>query len=88
VEVEREGRELAIHVRDHGIGIPAQEQHQILRKFVRGAAAAGIKGTGIGLAMVKHIVDAHGGTLRVESTPGQGSTFSILLPIFSEASKG
>jgi len=82
VEVEREGRELAIRVRDRGLGIPAPEQQEILRKFVRGAAAAvaGIKGTGIGLAMVKHIVDAHGGALRMESAPGQGSTFSILLP--------
>ena len=80
VEVEREGRELAIRVRDHGMGVPASEQQEILRKFVRGAAAAGIKGTGIGLAMVKHIVDAHGGTLRLESAPGQGSTFTLTLP--------
>jgi signal transduction histidine kinase len=89
VEVEREGRELAIRVRDRGIGIPVPEQQDILRKFVRGtaAAAAGVKGTGIGLAMVKHLVDAHGGTLRLESEPGKGSTFSILLPIISGASK-
>jgi signal transduction histidine kinase len=81
VEVEREGRKVAIRVRDRGMGIPAPEQQEILRKFVRGAAAAGIKGTGIGLAIVKHIVDAHGGALRLESAPGQGSTFSILLPV-------
>ena len=89
VEVEREGRELAIRVRDRGIGIPAPEQQDILRKFVRGTAAvaAGVKGTGIGLAMVKHLVDAHGGTLRLESETGKGSTFTILLPIISEASK-
>jgi len=80
---------LAIRVRDRGIGIPAPEQQDILRKFVRGTAAvaAGVKGTGIGLAMVKHLVDAHGGTLRLESEPGKGSTFTILLPIISEASK-
>ena len=83
VNVERDGREIAIRVRDRGMGIPAPEQQEILRKFVRGggAAVAGIKGTGIGLAMVKHIVDAHGGALRMESAPGQGSTFSILLPV-------
>jgi len=82
VEIERENGGLAIRVRDRGLGIPAAEQGEILRKFVRGTAArtVGVIGTGIGLAMVKHIVDAHGGTLRLESAPGKGSTFSILLP--------
>ena len=82
VDVEREGAGIAIRVQDHGLGIPATEQREILRKFVRGTAAdaTGIKGTGIGLAMVKHIVDAHGGSLRLESAPGEGSTFSIVLP--------
>ena len=82
VDVEREAPGLSIRVRDHGLGIPEAEQRDILRKFVRGTAAdaAGIKGTGIGLAMVKRIVDAHGGSLRLESAPGEGSTFSIVLP--------
>ena len=82
VDVEREGAGIAIRVQDHGLGIPAVEHREILRKFVRGTAAhtSGIKGTGIGLAMVKHIVDAHGGSLRLESAPGKGSTFSIVLP--------
>jgi len=82
VDVEREGTGIAIRVQDSGLGIPAAEHREILRKFVRGAAAhtTGIKGTGIGLAMVKHIVDAHGGSLRLESAPGAGSTFSIVLP--------
>jgi signal transduction histidine kinase len=82
VDVEREGAGIAIRVRDHGLGIPAAEHREILRKFVRGTAArtTGIKGTGIGLAMVKHIVDAHGGSLRLEGAQGRGSTFSILLP--------
>jgi signal transduction histidine kinase len=82
VDVEREGSGIAIRVRDHGLGIPAVEQREILRKFVRGTAAhtTGIKGTGIGLAMVKRIVDAHGGSLRLESVLGKGSTFSIVLP--------
>jgi two-component system phosphate regulon sensor histidine kinase PhoR len=81
-EVECEGTQVAIRVKDQGLGIPADEHSKIMRKFVRGAAAEtmGIKGTGVGLAMVKHVVDAHGGTLRIESVPGKGSTFSILLP--------
>ncbi len=81
VEVERTG-EVAIRVRDEGFGIRAAEQKQIFRKFVRGSAAIEhhVKGTGIGLAMVKHIVSAHAGTITVESEPGRGSTFTIVLP--------
>ncbi len=55
----------------------------MFRKFVRGAAAKaeGIHGTGIGLAMVKHIVTAHSGDIQLESKPGEGSTFTVLLPM-------
>jgi two-component system phosphate regulon sensor histidine kinase PhoR len=81
VEVEG-GTSVAIRVLDQGYGIPPSEQAQILGKFARGSAAGlhGIKGTGIGLAMVKHIVDAHGGKLLIDSMPGRGSTFTIQLP--------
>jgi signal transduction histidine kinase len=76
-------RQAAISVRDRGMGIDPREQRQIFRKFVRGSAAkkAGIKGTGIGLSMVRQIVDACGGKIRLESEAGQGSTFTILLPL-------
>jgi len=82
IEVERRGNRVAISVRDQGLGIPANERKQIFRKFVRGAASKtnGIKGTGVGLAMVKQIVEAHGGDIQLESEPGKGSTFTILLP--------
>jgi signal transduction histidine kinase len=83
VEVEAEaGGQVAIRVRDRGIGIPPSERKRIFRKFVRGSSAGtvGVKGTGIGLAMVKHIVDAHGGKILVDGAPGEGSTFTILLP--------
>ena len=81
IEVEA-GNPVAIRVRDRGFGILPSERGRILRKFVRGssAKACGVKGTGIGLAMVKHIVDAHAGKVLVESEPGKGSTFTILLP--------
>ncbi|MFO7692954.1 MAG: HAMP domain-containing sensor histidine kinase [Vicinamibacterales bacterium] len=74
---------LAIAVKDRGMGIPVIEHRTIFDKFVRGAASreAGIKGTGIGLAMVKHIIAAHGGEIRLESAPGDGSRFTILLPM-------
>jgi signal transduction histidine kinase len=76
------GNKVAIRVTDQGFGIPPSEKEQILRKFARGSSATehGIKGTGIGLAMVEHIVDAHGGKVLVESEPGKGSTFTIQLP--------
>ena len=82
VNVEARDGSVAISVRDRGLGVPRDEQDEIFKKFVRGTAsrAHGIKGTGIGLAMVRHIVEAHGGTVRVESTPGEGSTFTIVLP--------
>ena len=80
--MEREGGRAAIRVRDEGMGIPAEEQAHVFEKFFRGAEAKErrVKGTGIGLAMVKHIVEGHGGEIRVESKPGRGSTFTILLP--------
>lgn len=83
VDVAPRGDQLAIVVSDRGMGIPAAEQHTVFQKFVRGAASreAGIKGTGIGLAMVKHIVAAHGGEIQLESAPGEGSRFTILLPM-------
>ncbi len=78
----RAGSQVCITVRDYGLGILVSEQKQIFQKFIRGAAAKsrGIKGTGIGLAMVRHIVEAHGGNINVSSAPGAGSTFTIVLP--------
>jgi signal transduction histidine kinase len=83
VGVSRVDGRVAIAVRDEGVGIPAAERQAIFQKFVRGTSSDGrsTKGTGIGLAMVKHIVEAHGGEVQVESGEGQGSTFSILLPV-------
>jgi signal transduction histidine kinase len=77
-----ENTRVAIQVRDEGLGITAAERRAIFRKFVRGSAAgaANVKGSGVGLAMVRHIVAAHHGEIRVESEPGRGSTFTILLP--------
>jgi two-component system phosphate regulon sensor histidine kinase PhoR len=61
----------------------AAEQKEVFKKFVRGAGskAAGVKGTGLGLAMVHHIARAHRGKVLVESELGAGSTFTLLLPL-------
>jgi len=82
--VERE--RVAIRVRDKGLGIAAAERKTIFRKFMRGSAAmtANVKGSGVGLAMVRHIVAAHGGEIVVASELGQGSTFTLLLPHVGE----
>jgi two-component system sensor histidine kinase SenX3 len=72
---------VSIAVADHGPGIPSDEHEAVFQKFVRGRSAiqAGVKGTGVGLAMVRHIVSAHGGEIKLESEPGRGSTFTIVL---------
>jgi len=77
-----ESDRVAIRVRDHGAGIDPDERKRIFGKFVRGTAAASgnVKGSGVGLAMVRHIVDAHRGEIQLESTVGEGSTFTVLLP--------
>jgi signal transduction histidine kinase len=73
---------VGISVRDHGVGIPREEHRLIFDRFVRGshAKAEGIRGTGIGLAIVSHVVTAHGGQVEVDSEPGAGSTFTVWLP--------
>ncbi|MBL8294952.1 MAG: hypothetical protein JNN08_24115, partial [Bryobacterales bacterium] len=72
-----------IRVRDRGIGIPLEEQPRIFERFHRApdSERRNIPGAGLGLALVDHIVKAHGGRVAVESSPGAGSTFSILLPV-------
>jgi len=75
-----------IEVVDHGLGMEADEQKHIFEKFYRAPSHESrlIAGTGLGLTLVAHIVKAHGGRVEVESAPGSGSTFSILLPVLSD----
>jgi signal transduction histidine kinase len=77
-----ESGKVVIRVQDRGLGIPEAELAQVFKNFVRGETARkmAIRGTGVGLAIVRHIVDAHNGDIRVESKVGQGSTFTVLLP--------
>jgi NtrC-family two-component system sensor histidine kinase KinB len=74
-----------LSVSDDGVGIPFEMQARIFGKFVQvpGERAAG--GSGLGLAIAKGIVNAHGGTIWVDSTPGQGSTFTFLIPAFNSS---
>lgn len=80
------GREVQISVCDRGIGIAAAEQSRIFEPFYRtpDVIAAQIQGAGLGLSLVKRIVEGHGGRISVRSAPGEGSEFTVHLPIASE----
>jgi signal transduction histidine kinase len=82
IEARRDGGRILISVVDRGIGIPRGEQSKIFEKFFRGedSLVHDTKGSGLGLALVRHIMEAHGGGVEVESAPGKGSRFSLLLP--------
>jgi signal transduction histidine kinase len=87
IDVRVEASAALIRVSDRGIGIPVHEQSRIFEKFYRATTPEnrGIPGTGLGLALVVHIARAHGGTIAVESIPGQGSTFTLRLPLVTAA---
>ncbi len=70
----------ALVVEDTGIGIPASAQPQFFREFFRVPGTEQISGTGLGLAITKHLVELLAGKIRVESEPGKGSCFEVVLP--------
>lgn len=82
VRVIDEGREVRVQVRDWGIGIPPGERARIFDTFYRTSEASrhDPQGVGLGLKIVKHIMDAHGGAVLVESAPERGSLFSLVFP--------
>jgi two-component system, OmpR family, sensor histidine kinase SenX3 len=79
----------SISVRDHGIGIPKRDLERIFERFYRvdRARSRMTGGTGLGLSIVRHIAQAHGGEVTVESIEGAGSTFRLRLPLASGASR-
>ncbi|HEX8438346.1 HAMP domain-containing sensor histidine kinase [Archangium sp.] len=82
VHVLAEGCRVRLEVRDHGRGIPPEAQGRLFGRFER-LGDTGQPGTGLGLYIVRQLVEAHGGTIRVSSRPGAGSTFTVELPQFS-----
>ena len=86
VRLFRDNGQVVLQVQDKGIGISQKELSRIFDRFYRsrGEAVAEAKGSGLGLTLVKHITEAHGGRVDVESRPGEGTTFSIILPIHRE----
>jgi len=80
LELSCENQQIIFCVRDEGIGMTAEDQEKLFQQFERGANVGKIKGSGVGLCIVKHIVDLHGGTISVESAIGKGTTFIVTLP--------
>ncbi|MCB9877058.1 MAG: hypothetical protein H6835_05595 [Planctomycetes bacterium] len=80
VQCEDDGAGWTLSVRDNGIGIPEQDRGRLFRRFERGSNTGGISGTGLGLHIVKEIVQGHGGTVSMESEVGVGTTFHLHLP--------
>jgi signal transduction histidine kinase len=86
VSVDSKEGFVSVSITDHGIGIPRDEQKRIFERFHRVSTGLvhDVKGSGLGLSLVQHIVNAHGGRVTVHSEVGTGSTFTIHLPVRPE----
>ena len=81
VEVGGDREQAVVRVRDRGIGIGAEDQERIFGRFERAVSQRHFGGLGLGLWIVRQIVEAHGGSITVESTPGKETTFTVALPL-------
>jgi signal transduction histidine kinase len=83
IEARRDDGRILVSVADRGIGVAKSEQKKIFEKFYRAedSLVHETKGSGLGLSLVRHIMEAHGGAVEVESTPGSGSVFTLVLPV-------
>lgn len=79
--IARKDGEALLWVRDHGIGIAPEHQARIFGRFERAVSERQYGGLGLGLWIARQVVDAHGGSIRCQSAPGEGSTFTVLLPL-------
>ncbi len=79
VEPDAEGARISVH--DRGIGISTEQQARVFERFVRAVPAQNFGGLGLGLYIARQLVEAHGGKIDVASTPGEGATFTVLLPL-------
>ena len=89
VKVRKDAENIRVDVKDQGMGIDSGEMDKIFDKFYQGknATQKSVKGTGLGLTLVKHVMDAHEGKVLVKSKIGQGSTFSLVFPIGKKGSE-
>jgi signal transduction histidine kinase len=84
---EGEGDALLV-VEDTGPGIPASELPHVFERFWRGESAHGVSGSGVGLAIVAELVEAHDGRVSVSSDPGEGARFTVVLPRAATRARG
>jgi NtrC-family two-component system sensor histidine kinase KinB len=86
VRVRQRGKRLFFSVEDTGCGIPKEHQEKIFRKYVQvsGPGRTGVGGVGLGLAIAKDIVMAHGGEIWVDSDVGKGTTFTFTFPVYQD----
>jgi two-component system, OmpR family, sensor kinase len=80
VTARQEGMQIVVAVEDRGIGIPETDRERVFERYYRGSNTSGIVGSGVGLSLVKAIVDLHKGTLSLDSREGNGSRFTVRLP--------
>ena len=81
ITLRRQDADLVLSIRDHGVGIPQEEQAQLFEGFFRGSNVGNLPGTGLGLAITRRCVELLGGNITLQSAPGLGSTFHVTLPI-------
>ncbi|NJL94514.1 MAG: HAMP domain-containing histidine kinase [Anaerolineae bacterium] len=81
LEVLTTGQVVTLRVEDQGMGIPPGDQERLFTAYFRASNVGSISGTGLGLKIVKDCVNVHGGTIRVQSALGQGTTFLVELPL-------
>jgi signal transduction histidine kinase len=90
VSVALEAREDSVHlaVVDEGIGIPESDQARLFERFFRAGNVGELQGTGLGLALVRQVVERHRGTVALTSAVGRGTSVEIVLPLESEGKEG
>ncbi len=81
MRVERAPGSVRLRVRDHGMGIAPEDQARIFERFERAVSSRHFGGLGLGLWIVRQVVEAHGGAIRVVSAPGEGAEFTVELPL-------
>jgi signal transduction histidine kinase len=83
VKLLKDNGNAVLQVADKGIGISPKDTSRIFKRFYRAKneIVSETRGSGLGLTLVKHIAEAHGGRIKIESEPGKGSTFSMILPL-------